>query len=380
MKVAIVHDWLVGMRGGEKCLEVLCLMYPEADIFTLIHNKKEISPQINSHNIFPSKLQKLPGVRKFYRYLLPIMPLVAKEVSRKLSDYDLVISISHCFAKNIRVPEGVPHICYCLSPMRYIWDQYDSYFKGRSIEPLVRPVAGMLRKWDRGAEGVTRLVAISEFVQKRIERCYGLESEVIYPPVDCAAFGSETLKEAKKKDNFLVVNALVPYKNTHVVVEAFRELDLPLVVVGRGPEAPRIHQLAGPRTSFKSFVSEQELRMLYRTSRAMVFAAEEDFGITPVENQAAGRPVIALGKGGALETVEEDHSGLFFEEVSVDQVKAAVKKFMANESQFKEKDCVNNSAKFSLSRFQKDFSELVVQVMGQKNKSEMTLGKLTAGA
>jgi len=363
MRIAIVHDWLVGMRGGEKCLEVLCAMYPEADIFTLLHNREEISATINKHKVVPSKLQSIPGVNKFYRYLLPVMPAVAKEISRKLGDYDLVISISHCFAKNIRVPEGVPHICYCLSPMRYIWDQYDSYFQGRRIEPLVRPVAGLLRNWDRRAKGITRLVGISEFVRERIRNCYGVDAEVIYPPVDCAAFLDEELSQAQKEENFLVVNALVPYKNSHVVVQAFTELGLPLTVVGRGPEMARVRELAGPNITFKSFVAEDELRWLYRTSRAMVFAAEEDFGITPVENQAAGRPVIALGKGGALETIVEGSSGMFFDAPNVESVKAAVLEFIERENEFLEENCTLNARKFSVSRFEKSFSELVEQVM-----------------
>jgi len=332
VKIAIVHDWLVGMRGGEKCLEVLCAMYPKADIFTLIHNRNEISATINRHKVIPSKLQSLPGVNKFYRYLLPVMPAVAREISRKLGDYDLVISISHCFAKNIQVPEGVPHICYCLSPMRYIWDQYDSYFKGRRIEPLVRPVASMLRNWDRGVNGITRLVGISEFVRERIKNCYGVDAEVIYPPVDCASFGSEELKKTSKGEDFNV--------------------------------------------TFKSFVAEEELRRLYRTSRAMVFAAEEDFGITPVENQAAGRPVIALGKGGALETIVEGKSGIFFDAPSVESVKAAVLQFVERENEFHEEDCISNAIKFSVPRFEKSFSELVDQVAKSSATNDRMAKKL----
>ena len=224
------------MRGGEKCLEEVLKIYPEADVYTMLYYPDSISEIINKRNPQSSRFQKIPGARKYYRYFLPFYPKVAEEISAKLNDYDLVVSISHAWAKNIKVE--VPHLCYCLSPMRYIWDQYQSYFGGRKIEPIARRVAKRLRVWDRaGAENVTQFYGISEFIQKRIKSVYDLPSGVIYPPVTSDWITPRA--EGELGEGFLVVNALVPYKNTDIIIEAFNKLALPLKVVGRGPELAR---------------------------------------------------------------------------------------------------------------------------------------------
>lgn len=369
MRVAILHDWLVSMRGGEYCLEVLSAMFPEAEIYTLFYDRHSVSPQIARHRINVSPLGRLPSVRKYYRYLLPVYPAAAKSLEHRLRvehhkrPYDLVISISHCAAKNIRTPEGLPHVCYCLTPVRYIWDQYARYFEGRPIEPLVRQVVKPLRRWDvAGSSGVDQFIGISRFVVERIERCYQRRAEVVYPPVR-----SDWLRPAaaeERGESYLCVNALVPYKNTDVIIRAFNELRYPLTIVGTGPEEARLKQLAGDTISFRGFVTREELAQLYRTTKALVFAAEEDFGMTPVEMQAAGGPVIAFGRGGVLETVVtsgKHPTGVFFDELAVPSVKRAVEEFSSRQQEFTVDNCLKQAQLFGLRRFTEDFERMLIQ-------------------
>ncbi len=218
MRVALIHDWLTGMRGGERCLEVFSDLFPEAELYTLFYNPKQITPEINSLNPSVSSLGKLPGVSNYYRTLLPLYPSAARDLGRKLArshaerPFDLVLSISHCAAKNIPIPNGVFHLSYCLTPVRYLWDKYDAYFAGKKFEPLIRPIAKQLRNWDsEGALSVNQFIAISEFVRARIQRVYARPSAVIYPPVR-----TDWIKprlEGEQGEAFLCVSALVPYKN-----------------------------------------------------------------------------------------------------------------------------------------------------------------------
>ncbi len=369
MRVALIHDWLVGMRGGERCLEVLCEMFPDAEIFTGFYDPSRISDCITSHRVEVSNLGALPGVSKYYRYLLPLYPIAAASLSRAIrrrhteAPYDLVISVSHCLAKNVRVPDSSVHVSYCLTPMRYIWDQFDSYFKGRRIEPLVRAFLPILRRWDTaGAKGVDHFIGISGFVAKRIKQVYARAAEVVYPPVR-----SDWIRCRASDDSasgFLCVSALVPYKNVDIIVEAFNRNGEALTVVGSGPEDLRLKRMAKSNIHFLEGLSDEALAALYRESRALVFAAEEDFGMTPVEMQAAGGPVICLGKGGALETVDglgRNPSGLFFSEATAESIMAAVEDFKKRESEFSIEACVEKANSFSGEHFKEEFSKLLLR-------------------
>jgi glycosyltransferase involved in cell wall biosynthesis len=306
LRVALVHDWLTGMRGGEKCLEVLCRAFPAATLYTLIHRRGSLSPAIEAMDIRTSPLQTVPGIFRHYRHLLPVMPLAAR--SWRPRDVDLVISLSHCVAKAVVPPAGVPHVCYCFTPMRYAWQARETYLEGWSHRPLRRVLArtmlSRLRRWDRRtASRVTHFVAISETVRGRIARCYRRESRVIQPPVD-TAFYTPDRDAWPRDDGYLVVSALVPYKRIDQAVAACTASSRSLTVIGEGPERPRLQAMAGPTIRFLGWQPDEVIRAHYRTCRALLFPGEEDFGIVPIEALACAAPVIALGRGGAAETVD----------------------------------------------------------------------------
>jgi glycosyltransferase involved in cell wall biosynthesis len=308
MKVALIHDWITGMRGGERCLEAFVRMYPEADIFTLIHVPGSTSPLIDARVKATSFLNRIPGIRRVYRAFLPLYPLAIRSLD--LSGYDLVISLSHAAAKNARVPNGVSHICYCFTPMRYIWDQAPAYFRG-PVMFFLQPVLFYLRWWDRkGAKGVTEFVGISSFVTARVRKFYGRRAAVIAPPVRMATEVDRTLSPGERRffeDHpepfFLCAGALVPYKRIDVAIRAFNELGLPLWIVGKGPELDTLRAQAGDSIRFLGHVSEAFLWECYRRCRALVFPGIEDFGIVPIECLASGRPVVAVQAGGVAESV-----------------------------------------------------------------------------
>lgn len=306
LRVALVHDWLTGMRGGEKCLEVLCGAFPDAQLHTLIHRKGALSPAIERMAIRTSPLQRFPGVTRHYRRLLPLMPVAAS--AWRTGPVDLVVSLSHCVAKSVRVPVGVPHVCYCFTPMRYAWQGRDAYLDAWSDRPLRRTMAKMvldrMRQWDRAsASGVSRFVAISETVRERIARCYGRDSKVIAPPVD-TVFHFPDPSIRREGGPYLVVSALVPYKKVEHAVLACSAAGRPLVVIGEGTERERLQRLAGPSVRFLGWQPDEVIRDHYRSCKALLFPGEEDFGIVPVEAMACGAPVIALGRGGASETID----------------------------------------------------------------------------
>lgn len=306
LRVALVHDWLTGMRGGEKCLEVLCRAFPDATLHTLIHRRGALSPAIERMAIRPSPLQRVPGVFEHYRKLLPVMPLAAR--SWRVGEVDLVVSLSHCVAKMVRVPRGVPHVCYCFTPMRYAWDGRDAYLASWADRPVRRALAGALldrlRRRDRAtSDRVTHFVAISETIRDRIGRCYGRESRVIQPPVDTEFYTARL--GVPREDFYLCVSALVPYKNLDHAVLACSASNRRLVVIGVGPERARLERLAGPTVTFLGWQSDEVIRDHYRRCRALLFPGEEDFGIVPIEALACEAPVIALGRGGAAETVDD---------------------------------------------------------------------------
>ncbi len=313
VRVALVHDWLTGMRGGEKCLEVLCEAFPEATVHTLIYREGSLSPAIEAMTIKTSPLQRIPGVFRLYRHLLPIMPLAIRALA--IQDVDLVVSLSHCVAKAVRPPAGVPHVCYCFTPMRYAWQGREAYLDGWRKRPVRRAAAGfvldLLRRWDRAtAKRVSHFVAISRTIQERIAACYGRESRVIEPPVDVDFY---TPAAVERGEAYLVVGALVPYKKVDHAVEACKRLGRPLVVIGAGPERDRLEALAGPRARFLGWQPDEVIRDHYRTCRALLFPGEEDFGIVPIEALACGAPVIALGRGGVAETVDDQVGRLYSE-------------------------------------------------------------------
>lgn len=351
MKTALVHDWLTGMRGGEKCLEIFCELFPEADLFTLIHVPGNLSPSIEKMSIKTSFLQRFPGIESNYRYFLPIMPWAIRHFD--LRDYDLVLSSSHCVAKGIRTSPDKVHICYCFTPMRYIWDQYDQYFNPHKANPLIAAAMRFLRPWLQtwdvtSNREVTDFVAISHHVRKRIQNFYNLSAEVIYPPVD-TDFYSPTGEPSE--DFFLMVSAFAPYKRLDLAVEAFNELGYPLKIIGEGQESKSLQQKASNNIEFLGWLSDEEIRSHYARCRAFIFPGEEDFGITPLEAQAMGRPVIAYSQGGVLETVIPSRdtwlpefdisiektaqpSGVFFHDANSEALQSAVRYFESIESQF----------------------------------------------
>jgi glycosyltransferase involved in cell wall biosynthesis len=324
MKVALVHDWLTGMRGGEKVLECLCELFPQADIFTLVHVPGSVSKTIESHAIHTSPLQKFPDVEKRYRHYLPFMPWAVSQLD--LTGFDFVFSSSHCVAKGVRVPQGVLHACYCHTPMRYVWDQYQDYFgPGRASLPVrtaMGAVSPFLRRWDvKTSSGVTHYIANSDNVRRRIQRFYGRESDVIFPPVDTDLYN---IRPGDPDDFYLMVTAFAPYKRVDIAIEAFRRLGRKLVIIGGGQEEKKLRSLAGENVDFKGWLPAEGLKDHYARCRALIFPGEEDFGIVPVEAMASGRPVIAYGRGGATETVTDGISGVYFPEQTADSLADAV--------------------------------------------------------
>lgn len=322
LNVVLCHDWLTGMRGGERVLELLCAGFPEAPIYTLLHNRAAVSATINGHAIHTSPLQRLPGIHLRYRYFLPLFPSALRALQAPQAD--LLLSTSHCVAKSLRHPAGTPHLCYCFTPMRYAWLFQEEYLGTQPLKRLLaRPLLAWLRHWDRKtASRVTSFVAISRHVQDRIRRFYGRESEVVYPPVDLDRW---TLAPAATDGGFdLIASALVPYKKIDLALTAYAQLGRPLKIVGTGTEMPRLKALAPPNVEFLGWQSDEALLDLYRGCRLLVFPGEEDFGIVPLEVQSCGRPVVAYGRGGALETVKEGVSGVFFAEQTPEALCEAV--------------------------------------------------------
>ena len=314
-KVALIHDWLTGMRGGEKVLEVLCERFPDADLFTLVHTRGSVSPAIERLRTHTSFIQSLPRVAQYYRHYLPLFPTAIEQFS--FDGFDLVVSVSHCCAKSIVRPARVPHLCYCLTPMRYAWDQFDGYFGpdriGRVGSRLMRPVMARMARWDRDTAGrADRYVAISHYVAGRIRRYYNREAIVVYPPVDTEFFHADDTVPARQA---LVVSALVPYKRIDVAIDACRLAGVPLTIVGDGPDRQRLERAGGAAVRFLGYLSNEEIRGLYRESAVVLLPGEEDFGIAPLEAQACGRPVVALGRGGALETVVPGVTGALVDEL-----------------------------------------------------------------
>jgi glycosyltransferase involved in cell wall biosynthesis len=364
LRVALVHDWLTGMRGGEKCLEVLCRAFPQATLHTLIHRQGALSPTIEAMSIRTSPLQRVPGVFRHYRKLLPVMPLAAR--AWKPGEVDLVVSLSHCVAKSVRVAEGVPHVCYCFTPMRYAWQGRDAYLDSWEKRPVRRASAKLLldgmRRWDRATSSparVSHFIAISETVRERISRCYGRESRVIQPPVDTEYY---TPDYGFRDDDYLCVSALVPYKRVEQAVLACSILGRSLVVIGKGPERDRLERLAGPTVRFLGWQPDEVIREHYRRCRALLFPGEEDFGIVPVEALACGAPVIALGRGGVAETVDPT-VGEIYHEPTTEGLIDGIERFESSQSAHNPTRARLRAEKFALPLFRDRLLDFLADVV-----------------
>lgn len=356
MKVALCHDWLTGMRGGEKILEILCELYPDATIFTILHNKGSVSPIIENLEIKTSFIQKLPFASSKYRHYLPLFPTAMERFN--LTGYDLIISSSHCVAKGGIIPQGSLHICYCHTPMRYAWDMYYEYFNkqrtgliGRMIIPFF---INYLRMWDVVSNNrVDYFIANSRNVSQRIKRHYNRDSAVIHPPVDTDFFQPG----ASQGDFFLIVSALAPYKKISLAIEAFNRRKLPLKVVGIGSEFKRLKKIAKSNIEFLGWVNNEELRKLYQQCLALIFPGEEDFGICPLEAQACGKPVVAFARGGILETVIDGETGIFFHERSPEALIEAIDKVA--KISFNKETVRQNALRFSKDKFKIKISQYI---------------------
>ncbi len=337
MKVALVHDWLTGMRGGEKVLSVLCESFPAADLYTLVHDRGSVAKSIEGRRIVTSFIQMLPFAKKSYRGYLPLFPLAIEAMS--LKGYDLVISTSHCVAKGVIPPPNALHVCYIHTPMRYVWDMYHEYLGARRgiSSILASAVAHYLRLWDAAsASRVDHFIANSWNIARKVNRYYGRDAEVIHPPVDCSRFSYNGLRG----DYYLIASAFVPYKRVDLAIRALNTSGRRLVIAGKGPEEKRLKKLASANVEFTGWKTDSELTRLYQGARALIFPGEEDFGIVPLEAMASGRPVIAFGRGGALETVVppdtgKNATGIFFMEQDPTALKEAVSVFERSESLFR---------------------------------------------
>lgn len=356
MRIAIVHYWLLNMRGGEKVVEALCRLLPDAELFTLFYDADRMSPEIRGHRVRASFLQPF---RKYYRSLLPLMPMALE--SFDLRGYDLVISSESGPAKGVVVPSGARHVCYCHTPMRYLWDLYPAYrnewTRSRLKRALMTPFSNYLRLWDHStASRVDEFVANSQNVRQRIRKTYRRESEVVHPPV-----AVETFFNRPSEDYYLIVSELVAYKRLDSAIRVFSRCGRKLKVVGDGPEYRSLKRSAAANIEFCGRLADPDLRTLYAQSRAFLMPGEEDFGITAVEALASGKPVIALGKGGALETVPvaDPLGGIFYAEPTDDALRDAIERWDAREKELQSGRLQAYAARFSEAEFSRKMSAIL---------------------
>ncbi|MFC4776801.1 glycosyltransferase family 4 protein [Paenibacillus sp. GCM10023252] len=363
MKVAIVHDWLVTYAGAEKVLEELLNVFPEADLFSVVDFLSD-RRFIKDKKVKTSFIQDIPFSKKIYRNLLPLMPLAVEQFD--LSSYSLIISSSHAVAKGVITGPNQLHISYVHTPIRYAWDLQHQYLREANLTKgfkslVTKQLLHKIRQWDiRTANGVDYFISNSNYISRRIWKTYRREAEVIYPPVDVESFNLDENKE----EYYLTASRMVPYKKMDIIVEAFSKMpDKKLIVIGTGPEMNKIKKFQSSNIKLLGYQSNEVLKHHMQKAKAFVFAAEEDFGITPVEAQACGTPVIAFGKGGALETVQEKNNkyptGIFFEEQTASSIIQAVKEFESESYLYTPINCRNNAEKFSKSNFRYNIKSFI---------------------
>jgi glycosyltransferase involved in cell wall biosynthesis len=354
MRVAIVHYWLLNMRGGEQVVEALCRIFPQADLFTLFYDPERVSPLIRSKRVTASYLNPF---KRYYRSLLPVMPMALENFD--LRGYDLVISSESGPAKGIIVSASARHICYCHTPMRYLWDLYPDYLHEWSNGPVRKAALAIfshyLRLWDyASAARVDQFIANSENVRRRIERAYRRDSIVIHPPVEVGSFGWRP-----SEDYYLAVSELVPYKRVDLAIAACTQMGRRLKVVGQGPEYRKLKRAAGPTIEFCGRVTAEELIDLYSGGRAFIQPGEEDFGIASVEALASGKPIIGCGRGGALEIAKGEPAGFFFEQPSIEDLKSAIERFEQAEPRIRPEICASLAKPYSAAAFETKIRSLV---------------------
>ncbi|GAB3931402.1 glycosyltransferase family 4 protein [Larkinella terrae] len=360
-KVAVVHEWLVTFAGSESVVEQILALYPQSDLFTLVDFLPESQrPLIQHKTAVTSFIQKLPWAKKKYRTYLPLMPLAVEQFD--LSAYDVILSSSHAVAKGVLTGPNQLHICYCHSPMRYAWDLYHQYLNESGLKTglsglIAKLILHYIRLWDyQSAQRVDYFVANSRYIARRIRKVYGRAADVIYPPVDTELF---TLG-SQKEDYYLTASRMVPYKKINLIVEAFATMpDKRLVVVGDGPDYEKIKRLATPNIELVGYQSDDALVSYMQKAKAFIFAAEEDFGITPVEAQACGTPVLAFGKGGVLESVIDQTTGLFFDRQDVGSLAECVQRFEKTADRFDPAVIHQHAQQFSHANFRRQFDQYV---------------------
>jgi glycosyltransferase involved in cell wall biosynthesis len=360
VKVALVHYWLVGMRGGEKVLEALCELYPEADIYTHVLDRSSLSPTLLKHRISTTFIDRLPQATRWYQKYLPLMPMALEQLD--LTDYDLVISSESGPAKGIITSPTATHICYCHSPMRYVWDMYHEYLAsaGAISRFLMRPLIHYLKIWDyASAARVDHFVANSNYVAARINKFYRRDAEVVHPPVATGEFSPDDERE----DYYLMVGQLVAYKRPDLAVEAFSRMGKRLLVIGDGEQAGALRAMASANIEFLGWQSIEEIKRRYARCQALIFPGVEDFGIVPLEATASGRPVIAFARGGALETVRDEVTGLFFREQTVAGLIEAVEAFERDPERFEVEAMVDWAERFSGDRFKREMQSIIERAL-----------------
>ena len=376
LKVAIVHEWFVDYSGSERAVEQILNIFPQADLFAQVEFLPDnLRGFIQNKNVTTSFVQKLPGAKKHYRSYLPLMPLAVEQFD--LSEYDLIISSNHAVSKGVITGPDQLHISYVYSPIRYVWDLTHQYLKESGLSSglkgwLAKYLLHRMRKWDvRTANGVDQFVAISEFIRRRIEKVYRRPAEVVYPPVDVDSL----MLCRNKADYYLAASRMVPYKRMSLIVEAFSAMpERQLIVIGDGPELKKIRKIAGPNVKLLGYQPFDVLHEHLRRARAFVFAAEEDFGILPVEAQACGTPVIAYGKGGCLETVSDGRTGVFFDAQTVESLQEAVERFESIEQSFDPEAIRAHATLFSVDRFRREFSDFVARALEQHTSGKRLSG------
>ncbi|MCM8819715.1 MAG: glycosyltransferase family 4 protein [Candidatus Omnitrophica bacterium] len=365
MKVAIVHDWLVTYAGAERVLEQIINLFPDADLFSLIDFlPKDKRFFIKNKKVKTSFIQYLPFAKTKYRNYLPLFPTAIE--SFDLSGYDLIISVSHCVAKGVKVRKDQKHICVCCTPVRYAWDLREEYLREAGLnlgfkQVLSNFILNYIKKWDlKTVDRVKYYIAISNYIAERIRKNYNIESYVIYPPVDVSKFEVWS----KKEDFYLTASRMVPYKKIPLIARAFSMMpDKKLVIVGDGPEFNKVKEVSGKNIELLGYKDDEDLREYMKKARAFVFAAEEDFGIVSVEAQASGTPVIAYGKGGSLETVIDGKTGIFFHKQEVESIIDAVSRFERQIDRFDPIEIRKNAERFSVDRFKREFSGFVENII-----------------